>query len=128
MCHASAGIKSVVTERDLCQSAGKVEFVILHIVTRSIIECVCIQDHWLCSDHAKVVPVTASALRTTAPEFKFALLQEALASELAARMNAMNSASDNAKDLRKRLTVKYNRARQAMITSQIIEIVSGANA
>ena len=56
------------------------------------------------------------------------LLQEALASELAARMNAMNSASDNAKDLRKRLTVRYNRARQAQITSQIIEIVSGANA
>lgn len=56
------------------------------------------------------------------------LLQEALASELAARMNAMNSASDNARDLRKKLTVKYNRARQAQITSQIIEIVSGANA
>ncbi|BDA48688.1 ATP synthase gamma chain, chloroplastic [Coccomyxa sp. Obi] len=55
-------------------------------------------------------------------------LQEALASELAARMNAMNSASDNARDLRKKLTLQYNRKRQAMITSQIIEIVSGANA
>ncbi|KAK9831491.1 hypothetical protein WJX81_001590 [Elliptochloris bilobata] len=55
-------------------------------------------------------------------------LQEALASELAARMNAMNNASDNARDLRKRLTLAYNRKRQAMITSQLIEIVSGANA
>ncbi|KAK9917108.1 hypothetical protein WJX75_000962 [Coccomyxa subellipsoidea] len=55
-------------------------------------------------------------------------LQEALASELAARMNAMNSASDNAKELKKKLTLQYNRKRQAMITSQIIEIVSGANA
>ena len=54
--------------------------------------------------------------------------QEALASELAARMNAMNSASDNARDLRKKLTLAYNRKRQAQITSQLIEIVSGANA
>ncbi len=54
--------------------------------------------------------------------------QEALASELAARMNAMNNASDNARDLRKKLTFAYNRKRQAMITSQLIEIVSGANA
>ncbi len=43
-------------------------------------------------------------------------------------MNAMNSASDNARDLRKKLTLQYNRKRQAMITSQIIEIVSGASA
>ena len=55
-------------------------------------------------------------------------LQEALASELAARMNAMNSASDNAKELKKKLTLSYNRARQALITNQIIEIVSGSNA
>ena len=55
-------------------------------------------------------------------------LQEALASELASRMNAMNSASDNAKELGTKLTRKYNRARQAQITNQIIEIVSGANA
>merc|ERR1712216_897404 len=55
-------------------------------------------------------------------------LQESLASELAARMNAMNSASDNAAALRKTLSLVYNRQRQAAITSQLIEIVSGANA
>merc|ERR1712083_585096 len=55
-------------------------------------------------------------------------LQEALASELAARMNAMNSASDNAAALGKTLNQIYNRQRQAAITSQIIEIISGANA
>lgn len=43
-------------------------------------------------------------------------------------MNAMNNASDNARDLGRRLTRSYNRARQAQITNQIIEIVSGANA
>merc|ERR1719498_176612 len=55
-------------------------------------------------------------------------LQESLASELAARMNAMNSASDNAAALRKTLSLIYNRQRQAAITNQLIEIVSGANA
>lgn len=53
-------------------------------------------------------------------------LQESLASELAARMNAMNNASDNAASLGKALNQKYNRMRQAAITNQIIEIVSGA--
>jgi ATP synthase len=46
------------------------------------------------------------------------VLQESLASELAARMNAMNSASDNAADLKKKLSVKYNRLRQAKITCE----------
>lgn len=55
-------------------------------------------------------------------------LQEALASELAARMNAMNSASDNATELKKVLSIQYNKARQAMITKELLEIVSGANA
>jgi len=55
-------------------------------------------------------------------------LQESLASELAARMNAMNSASDNAASLRKTLSLIYNRQRQAAITNQLIEIISGASA
>eukprot|EP01023_Acetabularia_acetabulum_P026277 TRINITY_DN24_c0_g2_i1.p1 TRINITY_DN24_c0_g2~~TRINITY_DN24_c0_g2_i1.p1 ORF type:complete len:364 (-),score=90.96 TRINITY_DN24_c0_g2_i1:188-1279(-) len=54
-------------------------------------------------------------------------LQESLASELAARMNAMNAASDNAAALKKALTVQYNRKRQAKITKEIIEIVAGAS-
>lgn len=55
-------------------------------------------------------------------------LQESLASELAARMTAMSNASDNAVDLRKSLSTVYNRKRQAKITGEILEIVSGANA
>ncbi|GLI63108.1 hypothetical protein VaNZ11_006012 [Volvox africanus] len=55
-------------------------------------------------------------------------LQEALASELAARMNAMNNASDNAKELRKALTIQYNKQRQAKITQELSEIVGGAAA
>ncbi|CAM8967734.1 unnamed protein product [Rhodiola kirilowii] len=55
-------------------------------------------------------------------------LQESLASELAARMSAMSNASDNASDLKKSLSTQYNRQRQAKITGEILEIVSGANA
>jgi len=55
-------------------------------------------------------------------------LQESVASELAARMQSMQSASDNAGDLSKRLSMEYNRARQAAVTQEILEIVSGAMA
>lgn len=55
-------------------------------------------------------------------------LQESAASELAARMTAMNNASDNAKDLIGTLTLSYNKARQAAITQEILEVVGGASA
>jgi len=55
-------------------------------------------------------------------------LQESVASELAARMQSMQSASDNAKALAKDLNMQYNRARQAAVTQEILEIVSGAAA
>jgi F-type H+-transporting ATPase subunit gamma len=55
-------------------------------------------------------------------------LQESAASELASRMTAMNNASDNAKELVKTLNLTYNKARQAAITQEILEVVAGANA
>lgn len=55
-------------------------------------------------------------------------LQESAASELAARMTAMNSASDNAKELIGSLSLTYNKARQAAITQEILEVVGGAEA
>lgn len=55
-------------------------------------------------------------------------LQESAASELAARMTAMSSASDNAVELVKSLTLSYNKARQAAITQQLMEVVGGAEA
>jgi F-type H+-transporting ATPase subunit gamma len=55
-------------------------------------------------------------------------LQESAASELAARMTAMNNASDNATDLIGSLTLTYNKARQAAITQEILEVVGGATA
>ena len=53
-------------------------------------------------------------------------LQEAAASELANRMTAMNNASDNAKAVAKTLTLDYNKARQAAITQEILEVVAGS--
>ena len=53
-------------------------------------------------------------------------LQESAASELASRMTAMNNASDNAKALAKTLTLAYNKARQAAITQEILEVVGGS--
>jgi F-type H+-transporting ATPase subunit gamma len=55
-------------------------------------------------------------------------LQESVASELAARMQSMQSASDNAGELAKSLSLEYNRARQAAVTQELLEIVSGAAA
>jgi F-type H+-transporting ATPase subunit gamma len=54
-------------------------------------------------------------------------LKEASASELAARMTAMSNASDNAGQLIGSLTLSYNKARQAAITQQLMEVVAGAN-
>jgi len=53
---------------------------------------------------------------------------EAVASEHAARMTAMDSATSNASDMIDRLTLAMNRARQAAITKELMEIVSGAEA
>jgi F-type H+-transporting ATPase subunit gamma len=53
---------------------------------------------------------------------------ESNASEQGARMTAMDSATENAKDLEKDLRLKYNQARQSAITTEISEIVSGAQA
>jgi len=55
-------------------------------------------------------------------------LLESNASEQAARMVAMENATDNAGEMISDLSIEYNKARQAAITTEIIEIVSGANA
>jgi F-type H+-transporting ATPase subunit gamma len=65
-------------------------------------------------------------LNITVQIFK-ALLENA-ASEQGARMSAMDNATRNAGDMIGRLTLNYNRTRQAMITKELIEIISGAEA
>ena len=75
------------------------------------------------SDHIlqKIVPMFITNIIYQA-------LLEAVASELAARMTAMSSATNNADEMIRLLTVDYNKARQAAITQEISEVVSGADA
>ena len=68
-----------------------------------------------------MVPLT---LRSTF----YRMVLDSLASEHGARLNAMQNATDNADELLKELRLSYNKARQASITNEIIEIVSGSEA
>jgi F-type H+-transporting ATPase subunit gamma len=56
------------------------------------------------------------------------MLLESIASEHGSRMTAMDSATKNASEMTAKLTLLYNRARQAAITTELMEIVSGAEA
>ncbi|WP_409176087.1 ATP synthase F1 subunit gamma [Brevibacillus fortis] len=72
--------------------------------------------------------VLADLLPKYAETLVYSALLEAKASEEGSRMTAMGNATDNATDMINRLTLSYNRARQAAITQEISEIVAGANA
>ena len=76
-------------------------------------------------DEAEIL--AALVPRNLAVQIYRALLENA-ASEQGARMTAMDSATRNAGDMIDRLTLSYNRSRQAVITSELIEIISGAEA
>ncbi len=58
----------------------------------------------------------------------YGALLEAVASENGARMNAMDSATNNAEEMLGKLEIQYNRARQGSITQELTEIIAGANA
>jgi F-type H+-transporting ATPase subunit gamma len=79
-----------------------------------------------------IEPTPAEVLAELAPRLLkiriYHMILEANASEHSARRVAMKNASDNASDLGENLNVVYNKQRQAAITSQIIEVTSGAQA
>ena len=58
----------------------------------------------------------------------FKAIRDSFASEHGARMTAMHKATDNASEMRDQLKLTYNKARQAAITGEILEIVGGAEA
>jgi len=72
--------------------------------------------------------ILAELLPTNLATQIFRALLENAASEQGARMSAMDSATRNAGDMIKKQTITYNRTRQAMITKELIEIISGAEA
>lgn len=77
-------------------------------------------------------PSTKNVLEGLLPEYictvMYAALLESTASETGARMTAMRNSNDNAEEMVKELDSKYHRARQQQITTEIAEIVSGAEA
>jgi len=77
-------------------------------------------------------PSAEAVLNTLVPRFAETVMHQALleakASEHGARMTAMGNATDNAEEMIAKLTLAYNRARQASITTEISEIVGGASA
>lgn len=77
-------------------------------------------------------PDAATVMERIIPKYLETVVYQALlesaASELAAKMTAMSAASKNAKELAAALTLVYNKARQAAITQEILEVVGGANA
>ena len=86
--------------------------------------------------HAKleydIDPDIDTALKALLPQFArstiYGAILDAKTAEHASSMTAMQSASDNASDLVSRLTTQMNRARQAQITTELSEIIGGANA
>lgn len=84
--------------------------------------------------HAETLlePSPVAVLDTLIPKYLgnqlYNALLESSASELAARVTAMSNASNNASDMIGRLTIQYNKVRQASITQELLEIVGGAEA
>jgi F-type H+-transporting ATPase subunit gamma len=90
-------------------------------------------DDTISAELAKYEIETPSGKVDTLYQYHFAvllkwILLESSASEISARMAAMDTATNNARDMFQRLTIKYNRTRQAVITTELIEIISGAEA
>ena len=79
-----------------------------------------------------MVPSTKDVLDQVVPNYItgniYGCLVESYASENNARMTAMQSSTDNAKEMLRELSIQYNRARQAAITQEITEVIGGARA
>ncbi len=84
------------------------------------------------ASYFEYVPDPETVLKQLVPRYVETMIWQALlesaAGEHGARMTAMKSATDNANELADTLTLKMNKARQAQITQEILEIVSGAEA
>jgi F-type H+-transporting ATPase subunit gamma len=74
------------------------------------------------------VSIVAELIPKTLRIQLYKALRDSFAAEHGARMTAMHQATDNATDLIRDLTLQYNKARQAAITNQLLEVVSGAEA
>lgn len=82
-------------------------------------------------DYYLLEPSSEELVRSLVPQVLdlklYAALLDSVAAEHAARMVAMQAATDNAEDLLAELTLEYNKGRQQKITSEILDLVAGAN-
>jgi len=125
---------------DLILSSG-VKFDSVHLVYNKVISALAFES--------SIVRVFGEVALKTAPNFKtyemeddatkdlsefalanaiYAVLVEGHAAEINSRRNAMDNASKNAGDMIGKLTLKYNRGRQAAITNELVDIITGASA
>ena len=83
-------------------------------------------------EEIEMVPSADEVLNSIVPNYLrgmiYGCLVESYASEHNSRMMAMDAATSSAKDMLKDLSIKYNRVRQAAITQEITEVISGAKA
>ena len=83
-------------------------------------------------EEIEMVPSAEEVLNSIVPNYLrgmiYGCLVESYASEHNSRMMAMDAATSSAKDMLKDLSIKYNRVRQAAITQEITEVISGARA
>ena len=83
-------------------------------------------------EEIEMVPSAEELLNTIVPNYLrgmiYGCLVESYASEHNSRMQAMDAATTSAKEMLKDLSIKYNRVRQAAITQEITEVISGAKA
>ena len=92
----------------------------------------CIRDRIKTGSNRLYEPSKEELVRTMIPKHLnvqiWKYLLESYASEQAARMLSMENATTNAQDMIKNLTLEFNKARQASITTEMLEIVGGAEA
>lgn len=81
---------------------------------------------YICEPNTEAIAIDLIP-RSLKTEF-YSILLDSYASEHGARMTAMHKATDNAGEMLRSLKIEYNKARQSLITNEILEIVSGANA
>lgn len=131
---ASLGIKMYAEEEidELVIVYNKYVSAISHVVTENTLVPLTIDADSEATSSYEYEPDEGAILEVLLPQYAESLIYGAIldakASEHAARMTAMNSATDNANDIIDDLTLSYNRARQAAITQEITEIIGGVAA
>ena len=83
---------------------------------------------WRGRNEGGVLETLSMVLPMYVKDIVYGIILDAKCAEHSARMNAMRNATDNANEVIEKLQLLYNRARQNVITNELIDIIGGANA